>query len=207
MTPFGTGIDVTRPFATGTPEWPGDTPFSFRWTSHHERGDHLAVGAFTASTHFGTHVDAPCHFLRGGGTVDTLAPELFFGPALVVDVRGQTELTVPADLARTSRILFRTDVWPVGAAFPAKIPTLAPETPDRLAAAGVRLVGFDLPSVDAVESHDLPIHHALHQHGIAILESLDLAGVPPAEYQLCALPLRLVGTDAAPVRAVLFPTG
>ncbi len=78
-----------------------------------------------------------------------------------------------------------------------------PDVPAYLHSRGVVLVGFDVPSVDALDSKDLPVHHALGKYNIAILESLLLKDVPPGEYELLALPLKLVGADGAPVRAVL----
>ena len=56
---------------------------------------------------------------------------------------------------------------------------------------------------DRVDSKDLPSHRALFRHGIANLECLELGGVPEGRYELIALPLRLIGFDASPVRAVL----
>jgi arylformamidase len=61
----------------------------------------------------------------------------------------------------------------------------------------------DTPSVDPFDSRDLPTHHAILHHDLAILEGLDLAAVPEGVYELIALPLRLVGFDASPVRAIL----
>lgn len=68
---------------------------------------------------------------------------------------------------------------------------------------GVITVGLDTPSVDLQDSKDLPAHHAVFRHGMAILEGLELRSVPPGLYELIALPLKLVGCDASPVRAVL----
>jgi arylformamidase len=81
-------------------------------------------------------------------------------------------------------------------------PLLA-ETVAALDDAGVVLVGTDAPSVDPVDSTALPAHHALCDAGIVNLENLALADVPPGRYELMALPLRILGADAAPVRAVL----
>ena len=80
---------------------------------------------------------------------------------------------------------------------------LEPELIDHLASHGVRLVGVDTPSVDMFDSKDLPAHNRCLAHGIAILEGLVLNEVPPDEYELIALPLKLEGFDASPVRAVL----
>ncbi len=77
------------------------------------------------------------------------------------------------------------------------------DVPDWLSENGVVLVGVDVPSVDHLDSKTLPIHHALGTHGIRILESLDLSGVPEGLYELIALPIKLVAADGAPVRAIL----
>ena len=74
-----------------------------------------------------------------------------------------------------------------------------------LPVAGVRLVGIDTPGVDLYAAADLPVHRRLAEHGIASIEGLRLDHVLPGEYELIALPLRLVGCDASPLRAVLRP--
>jgi arylformamidase len=165
------------------------------------------VGEVTTSIHVGTHVDAPFHFLDGGPTADALSLDPFLGPARVVDVRGipliRSEDLAAVDLAGTPRLLLRTDGWLDHSRFPESIPVLDRDVPAYLSEQGVILLGLDVPSVDAIDSKDLPIHHALGSSGIAILESLDLTRVEPGVYELIALPLRLVGADGSPVRAIL----
>ena len=199
--------DVTRPLHATLAPWPGDTRFDYRLTWRMDAGASVNVGAVTMGTHNGTHADAPCHFLPDGARIDDLDPAIYVGPAVLLDVSrvgwtiGREAL---ADLpAGASRLLLRTGAWPDSTRFPERIPTLAPDVPAWLGEQGVRLLGLDLPSVDAIESQDLPIHHALAAADVHILESLDLTGVPPGIYELIALPLRIVGGDAAPVRAVL----
>ena len=199
--------DVTRPLHVALAPWPGDTRFDQRLTWRMDAGASVNVGAVTMGTHNGTHADAPYHFLPDGARIDALDPAIYLGPAVLLDVSragwtiGRETL---ADLpAGVSRLLLRTGAWPDSTRFPERIPTLAPDVPAWLGEQGVRLLGLDVPSVDAIESQDLPIHHALAAAGVHILESLDLAGVPPGPYELIALPLRIVGGDAAPVRAVL----
>lgn len=113
------------------------------------------------------------------------------------------ELLEGQHFARMQRVLFRTDGWTDSTQFPDRIPVLAPGVAEKLGQRGVVLVGFDLPSVDQIDSKELPNHHALDAAGIRILEGLNLAHVPPGAYELLALPLKLVGADGAPVRAVL----
>jgi arylformamidase len=199
-------IDVSRSLDTGTGHWPTDTPFSFVLTNSRAVGDDLNVGTMTLSTHFGTHVDAPFHFSDSKMTIDQLDLEVFYGEVLVIEAAGQPEIKpscVPQGQL-PARVLFRTGAWSRDMQFPSKIPVLNLETVDRLARGGVKLVGVDVPSVDLLESKELAIHHALTQAGILILESLWLEDVAPGTYTLAAFPLKLIGGDAAAVRAVLL---
>ena len=111
------------------------------------------------------------------------------------------------DLRPTPRLLLRTGGWPDPSRFPERIPVMEPDLPAFLRQQGVVLVGLDVPSVDQIDSVELPVHHALSEAGIRILESLRLAGVPEGTYELVALPLRLGGADGSPVRAVLLSDG
>ena len=198
-------IDISRPLSTSTATWPGDTPFDFGLPVRREAGSGINVGAFSASTHFGTHLDAPFHFTDSTETIDQLNLKVCYGDALVVDVRGHR--LIGAELLPDSlptRVLLRTDHWLSSAQFPVSIPTLSLEAVRKLAGQNVVLLGVDVPSVDQLDSKDLPIHHALYQAGVTILESLFLANVTPGNYLLAAFPLLISGGDAAPARAVLI---
>ena len=204
--------DITRPLHTTTAPWPGDTPFEHRLTWRIADGAAVNVGALSMGTHNATHADAPFHYLPDGATIDALDPALFLGPAVVADVtsagwsieRASLEDAAPHfQNGGVPRLLLKTGAWPDSTRFPARLPLLAPDVPAFLGAAGVRLLGLDVPSVDAIDSKDLPIHHALAAAGVFIMESLDLSAVPAGVYELIALPLRIVGGDASPVRAVL----
>ena len=194
------------------PPWPGDTPFDYRLTWRMDAGASVNVGAVTMGTHNGTHADAPFHFLSDGARIDALDPAIYCGPCVVADVldAGWTITRRHLDHAApyfgrdgVSRLLVRTGTWPDGEPFPARIPLLAADVPAWLGERGIRLLGLDVPSVDAIDSSDLPNHHALAAAGVHILESLDLSAVSAGIYELIALPLRIAGGDAAPVRAVL----
>jgi len=163
------------------------------------------IGAFQSSTHAGTHADAPLHVTTKGAAVDDLPLSSFVGPADVIDVSGaDTILPDHVAAARAPRILFRTAVSAVpDSEWTDTFPVIAPGTVELLAEQSVVLIGVDTPSVDPVDSTDLPAHHAMVRSGIVNLENLDLSGVPPGRYRLIALPIRLTGADAAPVRAVL----
>ena len=205
-------LDITRPLHTTTAAWPGDTPFEHHLTWKISDGAAVNVGALSMGTHNGSHADAPLHYLPDGPAIDALDPALFLGPAVVADVTGagwSIGRDALADAARhfrdggVPRLLLKTGAWPDSTRFPARLPLLAPDVPAWLGAVGVRLLGLDVPSVDAIDSKDLPVHHALADANVCIIESLDLSAVPAGVYELIALPLRIVGGDASPVRAVL----
>jgi arylformamidase len=199
--------DISLPLRPGLACWPGDAPYQWRWSMRRKDGVSVNVGCVSLSVHTGTHTDAPFHFNDNGKTVEALDLAPYVGPARVVDVRNRPRIRVEdlawADFAHRPRLLLRTDSWTTYDRFPEQIPVLEADVPAWLAARGVVLVGVDVPSVDALDSKDLPIHHALGAHGIAILENLRLVEVPPGVYELIALPLKLDGADGAPVRAVL----
>jgi arylformamidase len=199
-------IDISRPLVAGTACWPGDVPFAFRlgWTI--AAGASVNVGAIESSVHTATHCDAPFHFDDAGATADRLPLDAFVGPAWIVDVRGYSrwrERLNSFDLSTTPRILFRTGGWPDTSRFPDSIPVMEPDLPVWLGDRGVRLIGVDLPSVDPLDSKTLDNHHALGRAGITIVEGLWLEEVPEGRYELLALPLKILGADGSPMRAVL----
>jgi arylformamidase len=200
-------IDISLPLERQLASWPGDTEFDYQLTWKRAAGATVNVGAVRMSTHGGTHVDAPFHFVDEGQTIDELPLTTFIGKAIVIHVRGRETISRPdlsRDLEGATRLLIRTDAWRDPHVFPQRIPVIETNVPDWLKSQGVVLLGLDVPSVDVLDSQDLPIHHALAGNGITILESLNLRDVEEGLYDLVAAPLRIVGGDAAPVRAVLM---
>lgn len=199
--------DISRPVRAGVPVWPGDAPFRVDWTLRRADGASVNLSALHLSAHTGTHADAPYHASDDGRRMGAVPLDAYLGPALVVDARGwpaiSAERVEPLLEEHPERLLFRTGCWADPETFPERFPPIEPDAARRMAAAGVRLVGTDAPSVDAFDSTDLPTHNLLREAGIANLESLLLDEVPPGRYELIALPLRLEEADASPVRAVL----
>jgi len=199
--------DITWPMTAGMAYWPGDMEFSLQWLALQSRGDAVNVGGLTLSPHIGSHADAPFHCDSARATIDQVPLDVYVGPARLVDVSGRTRIGLadlaPYDWSLTPRVLLRTGAWNDVRGLPESIPVLADELPEFFHEQGVRLVGVDVPSVDELDSHTLPIHHALTERNIHILEGLDLRVPPPGVYDLIALPLRIQGGDGAPVRAVL----
>jgi len=200
-------IDISLPLETSLAVWPGDTEFDYQLVWKRSAGASVNVGAVRVSTHCGTHIDAPFHFDDAGKKVDQLSLSPFIGKAIVVHVRDRETISrddLSRDFDGAQRLLIRTDAWSNPHSFPKRIPVVDLDVPDWLASQGIVLLGFDLPSVDALDSKDLPNHHALARNQIAILESLNLRDVDEGIYDLFAAPLKLVGADGAPVRALLM---
>ena len=203
--------DVSIAVRVGTPEWPGDAAFDCGWTARIADGASVNLSAIHGSPHVGTHADAPLHVHDGWPASDALPLAAFFGEALVLDVSGADvgPLSLAADdprLVRVERLLLRTGRTIATGRFPDAWPVLSAATAAALAHGGLRLVGVDAPSVDERESTSLDVHRALFGGGACVLENLDLRDVPEGRYELVALPQRLVGLDAAPVRAILRST-
>lgn len=209
-------FDISRPLFNGLAPWPGDTPFQYELRWKMAEGATVNVGAITMGVHNGTHADAPFHFEPEAAKIDQMALETYVGDAVVVDLTGifqgdRTRQITIADiegaataLASAPRLLLKTGVWSDAKVFPEWIPVMAPDLPAWLGARNLKLVGLDLPSVDAIEAKVLVNHHALAAAGIAIVESLDLSEVDAGTFRFSALPLRISGGDAAPVRAILW---
>lgn len=206
---LGAPIDISILVRPGTPEWPGDTPYSCGWTWDMAAGASVQVSAITMSPHVGTHADAPLHVRPGGPASDALPLAAFAGAAYVLSVDGEPR-DVDADelLSRlppgTERLLLRTGRSIADGAFPDDWPALTAHAARTLAATGLRLLGVDCPSVDRRHSTTLATHHALFDGGAQLLENLDLRDAPDGHYLLIAFPLRLSALDASPVRAVLY---
>lgn len=217
-------LDISPAIGRGAVVWPGDTPFELDVAWSPEHGDAVTVSRITMSPHTGAHADAPLHV--GAGTTDAAGLDLaaYWGPCVVLDwradvarsARGAIEADAlaarAAEFDGAERVLFRTldrtlDHLPD--TFPHFTAGAAAWLAARSVPAGgaLRLVGIDTFSVDEPSSKDLAAHRALFDGGLVVLEELELSRVPPGLYELVALPLRITGGDASPVRAALRPAG
>ncbi|MEK4247024.1 MULTISPECIES: arylformamidase [unclassified Psychrobacillus] len=200
-------IDITQPLTNQIATWPGDTPFHFEVAHTKEQTGSVNIGQITASVHTGTHADAPFHFNSSAATIEQLDVNHYIGPAKVIDVTGipwvgQEEL-MNFDLDGVRRLILKTKEKVQVEKFPEDFTLLKEDIGEFLQNKGIFLLGLDIPSVDAADSKDLPIHHTLYRNGVHILENLYLQDVSAGDYELIALPLKIVGADGSPVRAVL----
>ncbi|MFO1077367.1 MAG: arylformamidase [Planctomycetota bacterium] len=202
--------DISEPIEPQTAPFPGDTPFSQEWVLRQEQGGSCNVSTIRMSVHVGTHTDAPLHFDLAGPDIASVDLGRYMGRCRVVEVAGAGDppliaaaALTDAMLAGAERILFRTRRDHDHRKWNPRFTAVGPDAAARLVAAGVALVGIDTPSMDHADSKHLDGHHVLWRGGVAILENLDLSRVPPGDYELIALPLRIVGGDSSPVRAIL----
>lgn len=203
---------MTVPLAPGVPVYPEDPPFTIEAVQRLGSAP-CNLSRMTLSTHAGTHVDAPAHFLAGAATVDQLPLEILMGKARVVEVLARERVERAEleahDLRDDLRVLLKTRMsgQMLRQGFQEDHLYLSRDAAVYLAQAGIKLVGFDYLSIDRYRAHDFPAHHVLLEAGVVILEGLDLSEVQAGEYEMACLPLRVAGGDAAPARVVLRSRG
>lgn len=199
--------DISPPVSPASPLFPGDTAYSQQWTAALGPGCPVNLSAITMSPHIGAHADAPLHYANGAATIGQVDLAPYLGPCRVIHAIGCGPLVRIAHLEEFAaelppRVLVRTCAC-APTAWSAEFSAYAPETLAWLAGLGVQLVGIDSQSVDPADSKTLPSHQQLLKHGLRVLENLALDEVPAGDYELIALPLKLMLADASPVRAVL----
>jgi len=200
--------DISPPVHAGSPVFPGDTAYSQRWSATLGPGCPVNVSALTLSPHVGAHADAPLHYDADGAAVGTLALEPYLGRCRVIHAIGRGPLIEWAHLSHAlhdlpPRVLVRTYAHAPLDRFDDTLTAYDAGTVERLADAGVMLIGIDTASIDPAASKDLPSHQVIRRRGLRVLENLLLDDVPEGDYELIALPLKLTTADASPVRAVL----
>ena len=200
--------DISPPVGPASPVFPGDTAYQQLWTATLAPGCPVNVSALTLSPHIGAHADAPLHYDPAGAAVGALDLMPYLGPCRVIHAIAPGPLIEWHHLNHAlndlpPRLLVRTyQRMPVDQWDP-NLSAFAPETLKRLADLGVLLVGIDSASIDPADSKTLPSHQVIRQRGLRVLENLVLDAIPEGDYELIALPLKLMLADASPVRAIL----
>lgn len=195
-------FDITRPLSAETLVYPGDLKPSFR---QRDEGKYL-ISDLHMSTHTGTHIDAPVHYLKSGDTIDTISLKNLIGRCRVVDVSGAGSNITAEHLAgktdNTPRLLLKTSFSGQNH-FIENYPSLSFDAARLITAKGICCVGIDSPSIESYLC-DGTVHRELLGNGCIIIELLDLSAVPQGDYDMIALPLRLEGLDGSPARVVLI---
>ena len=200
--------DISLKLSGETVRWVTAAPFELEERRRMSKGDPNNSSALNMSVHSGTHIDAPFHFVADGNTIDQLPVERFIGPALVYAVEAERYITkehvAGIRLDGATRVLFKTrnsallhkqEYDPDFVAF-------SVEAAQSLVELRVELVGLDYLSV-AQADEQVPVHRAFLDHGVVLLEGIDLSEVAPGRYELMCLPIPLGDSDGAPCRAVL----
>ncbi|WP_333707715.1 arylformamidase [Ottowia beijingensis] len=202
--------DISPPVHAGAPVFPGDTPYAQHWSAEIGPGCPVNVSALTLSPHVGAHADAPLHYDPAGAAIGALDLSPYLGPCRVIHAIGVRPLLLWEHLAQAvqglpPRVLVRTYARMPVEAWDFQLAAFAPDTVERLADAGVQLIGIDTASIDPADSKTLDSHQVIRRRDLRVLENLVLDDVPEGDYELIALPLKLMSADASPVRAVLRP--
>ncbi len=203
--------DITPPVTSKLSVWPGDTPMSREVLCEIEKGATVTLSTLRCTVHLGAHADGPNHYGAGAPGIGERSIRYYLGRCQVVLAPGTRGRRVGVDdisggVERISakRVLIRTDSFPDFVDWNSDFAGLEASLVDALHDKGVITIGLDTPSVDVQDSKDLPAHKAFLRNDMAILEGLALREVPSGLYELIALPLRLMGFDASPVRAILW---
>jgi arylformamidase len=193
--------DVSRGLTNGMLVYPGDIQPAF----HQEDAGNYLISSLLLSSHTGTHIDAPTHYLKTGDTIDTIPLESLLGPCRVIDL-GEKEGIISRDdvtgkTGDAKRILLKTS-FSGRSGFSEDYPSLGLDAARYLVSSGVRCIGIDSPSIESYLC-DGSVHRHLLSNNCIIIELLDLSGVSEGVYEMVALPLRLTGLDGAPARVIL----
>ena len=200
--------DISPPVMAGSPVFPGDTPYTQEWSATLGPGCPVNVSRITLSPHVGSHADAPLHYDERGRTIGEVDLDPYLGPCRVIHAINCGPLVEWRHVEHAlrdlpQRVLVRTYARMPADRFDDDLAAYAPSTIERLAQRGVKLVGIDTASIDPAASKTLDSHQVIRRLDLRVLENLVLDDVPEGDYELIALPLKLMMADASPVRAVL----
>lgn len=200
-------IDISPIISEKIAVFPGDTAFSRRELLSFEKGNHLGLSSIETTVHLGAHTDAPNHYDAKGADIAQRDLEIYIGTCQVMSVNVGAGAVISEEMLKTKiqapRVLFKTLTFPDPNQWTDDFAAVSAELIESLAQQGVKLIGIDTPSIDPATSKDLSAHKAIAKNDMAILEGIVLDHVSDGLYELIALPLRIAGADASPVRAVL----
>jgi len=206
-------IDISIPLSEKTPVWEGDKGISISRVEKIEEDRDFNVSRIELGVHAGTHIDAPFHVFEDGDTVNQIPLDILIGSVQVVEIPNGISVIDKNCLMNLNfqdgidRILFKTSnsiYWETDPfSFHKEYVAINSEGAEYIADMDLRLVGVDYFSVSSYDDLKQP-HLILLDRGIVLLENLDLSQVVPEIYKLICLPLKIIDTDGAPVRAVLI---
>ncbi len=200
--------DITPLINSKLAVYPGDTPFQEEFVMSFESGHNLTLSNIKTTVHLGAHADAPSHYHSKGVPIDLRPLHYYLGKAQVIEVeikKGQRirPIDIKVDI-QAARILLKTNSFPDPYNWNDDFMSCSSELIDFLHSKNVILIGIDTPSVDPAQDKLLESHNAIFKYDMAILEGIVLQHVKSGLYDLVALPLKIQGADATPVRAILL---
>ncbi len=200
--------DISPLISPETAVFPGDTPFQQEFLLKIEAGKNLDLSTIKTTVHIGAHTDAPSHYQAGGDSIEKRNLNYYLGAAQVIEVKctrgSRIQKKDVTQNINAPRVLFKTGSFPDPNRWNGDFVSLSAELVEYLASQKVILVGIDTPSIDPSVDEKLESHTAVFKHNMAVLEGIVLTGVEPGVYDLICLPLKISGSDASPVRAILL---
>jgi len=209
---FKTLYDISTKLGTESIDHPGAAPYSRRLAWALENGNPCNLSELLMTTHTGTHIDAPAHFVPGGRTIDQYSVNDFILACRVVNIEDKESIKAVhlegVDTNPGQALLFRTynsmQGMSRGGLFSKEYVAMSAGAAELCVRRGVRLVGIDYVTIDKYGDRSFSAHRKLLENNILILEGIDLSHVPEGNYTLVCLPLKIEGGEAAPARAVLL---
>jgi arylformamidase len=200
--------DISLPLSAHTKVFPGDAPMRFYYEKNIKSGDELNLSEFSATSHLGTHIDAPFHYIENGQKIGELDLQIFIGICQLIKLNHDISTPVmPSELIDYNtlppRVLFCTNNENKYDQWTDNFRALSVELIDYLYDKGIKLIGVDTPSVDAVSDNNALVHKRIFKYGMAIIENLHLNNIASGRYELIALPLKFTDLEASPCRAIL----
>jgi arylformamidase len=203
-------IDITIPLKTGMVHWPGDPEVKIERVSDVKDGDDATISHISMGNHTGTHMDAPLHFIKSGGSMDDLPFDAVIGKARVIEIKNENVIDKDElkkhNLSEGEIILFKTKNSSLGWGdkdFIKDYVYISNEAAEFIASTKVKTIGIDYLSIGGFEKNTKEVHDFILGAGIWVIEGLDLSKVSEGEYELICLPIKIKNGDGAPVRAVL----
>ena len=202
-------IDISVPLRPEMDVWEGDPTFQREEVCKIEK-EGCNVSKLTMSSHCGTHVDAPCHYVQGGDSMEKLDLGILIGRCQLIEIgddklhNGQVTRDSLADQIQCERILLKTRNSKTPGKFSRNSVSLDLEAAKLINEKNVKLVGVDGFSVESY-SGDGSVHKELLSKKVVLVETLDLSHACPGFYELICLPIKIEGCDGAPARVVLKP--
>ena len=202
--------DISVSLSSETPVFPGQPRFDKRFILSLAKGERANISEFTLTSHTATHVDSPNHFIEGMDTIDRIPLRRIIGRARVFEMKVAEKIDGPdvqsLEIEPKSIVLFKTrnsTLW-AERDFRKDYVYLTQGAAEVLRDRDVAAVGIDYLIPDEFENMERPVHHVLFRKEIILVEGLNLSRVPPGDYFLMCLPLKIRGGDAAPARAILI---